>query len=512
MPSAPTASPVQSIPPVAQIAGERLDSFVFSPDGRMIYIHQAVPVLDLWVLAVSHWPEVLAAALALLAMVTGALALRIIRSPQTPGIPYCARCNYELSGDQHQSPSAANRRCPECGVSLARRPPRRGRERWRRLAPLALVLFIGAAAYATMLVSSLPRDGRAAQWLDLTSATLAAAVHKYDLQWLIERCATGDRIRIVDVERAEVIGTLATRRSHTRFPLAISPDGHSLFIAGRAEKSVQRISARSGRTLSTATFPGAPYASLPPAAPVFSFSDCGSVAYVQWFERSTVECGVSAWSLRSGHIETVVTTPGFESGPEARWRNLFGRSFIRHPSRPAFLSFGWVPRSSRRSAIDIRWHSAGESQVFREPFQRAVPGHLTLSPDGTLLYIPGHELRTISIIDMESGADLEPFVVGDLGNFLMHAWPSSDGAMLLVPGMGHSPQLLGARCGTRLAAISMPENLRARDMSFSPDGRWIAARCVSDDARMEPAADLVIWRVDSLRSKLPKSLNADPDR
>jgi hypothetical protein len=78
--------------------------------------------------------------------------------------------------------------------------------------------------------------------------------------------------------------------------------------------------------------------------------------------------------------------------------------------------------------------------------------------------------------------------------------------------MGHSPQLLGARCGTRLAAISMPENLRAREMSFSPDGRWIAARCVSDDARMEPAADLVIWRVDSLRSKLPKSLNADPDR
>ena len=68
----------------------------FTPDGRTAYCLVDGQSIDLWAAGLSHWPELLGGVLGLAIVVYLLVLARIKRRSQTPGAPYCRRCNYNV--------------------------------------------------------------------------------------------------------------------------------------------------------------------------------------------------------------------------------------------------------------------------------------------------------------------------------------------------------------------------------------------------------------------------------
>ncbi len=137
----------------------------FSPDGRVAYCLVDGSGVDLWAAGVSRWPQVLGGLLGVLLLVYALIVLRVRRRHQVKGEPHCRRCNYNLvshapdsvkKGAARRLP-AAGTLCPECGVDVSKRLPRKGRSFVRRVWVATTFFLLCAAGYLSMFVLGVPR-------------------------------------------------------------------------------------------------------------------------------------------------------------------------------------------------------------------------------------------------------------------------------------------------------------------------------------------------------------------
>src|SRR5262249_15444485 len=144
----PTLSPAHEI---AFPNSNQIYSVDFSPDGRTVYCLVDGQSIDLWALAVAHWPEYLGGLLAILVVIYLVFLGRVLGRRQVRDEPHCRRCNYNLIAHAPDSVKRRSERqlpepdtlCPECGTDLAKRHPRRGRSTRRRiLVPTSIILVL----------------------------------------------------------------------------------------------------------------------------------------------------------------------------------------------------------------------------------------------------------------------------------------------------------------------------------------------------------------------------------
>ena len=100
----PTRGPLK---PVHRLAFENAEvqSAAFSPDGQFVYVHVHAPIIDLWPLLLSWWPELLATVCGLLSIWLLIRGMRVRARPQDPSKPYCRRCNYDVSSHVQREPT-----------------------------------------------------------------------------------------------------------------------------------------------------------------------------------------------------------------------------------------------------------------------------------------------------------------------------------------------------------------------------------------------------------------------
>ncbi|MFG0328926.1 MAG: hypothetical protein ACF8PN_03405 [Phycisphaerales bacterium] len=126
--------------------------------------------LNLWPVLVHYWPELVIAALSLLAIVAIIRAAREGR--QLIGVPYCRQCGYHLQG----LPSAT--RCPECGGSVNKKT-KRVRQRFRKRRVAWIVALVATPVSLVWFRGSLPRQLDAKSWFDWPSETAFRLVAKH---------------------------------------------------------------------------------------------------------------------------------------------------------------------------------------------------------------------------------------------------------------------------------------------------------------------------------------------
>jgi hypothetical protein len=234
-----------------------VDPLAFSPDGTEVYCEAYRNTVDVGAVLLEVWREGVGAALATAGIVVAIFVLRAVRRPQTPGDPYCRRCNYNVSGQVNPDtrPSAgdsaapetphnnrcarppAGTRCPECGLDLADRPPRAGRSLARRVVPPLGVLALATAVYALALTlepSRRPTPGLSQPMPRLRSDLLSRLAESNSIPWLLKHRTDWRRIVRVDASRGVILGEFDVCGPRA-FHLRTSPDSAHLAICVTSE-------------------------------------------------------------------------------------------------------------------------------------------------------------------------------------------------------------------------------------------------------------------------------------
>lgn len=478
-------------------------SAAFAPDRNSIYVHYTTPVFDTWGFLVAHWPEILGGALAVVSLVALLIAWRIARRRRTPGAPYCRKCNYDLTPQIARDDSgrfakpSADTRCPECGVLLARARPVRGRRLAFRLMPVAAIWLVCAGAYASLWIARVPRDGRAARWFDLSSASLAELVSKRQWTALKKYVDEGDRVIEVDLAAGKIVRTVATRRSRTWTELAVTPDGSGVIIAGDEHGVLQLVSTRSGRRIAQVRLPERDCPLHHPRRAVIGFSPDGATAFVQWAGRETATCGVSAWNLHTGELVTVATTPSH------RGAYIEARDFmLRSASPPRLASIPGFGESFQTKSFIMRRHEAEPSADRPAEFKVApLPNpsqSRVITSDGSKAYLVAQYGRSLLRVDLNDGQTDGQLSAGP--------YPF-DGALCLgrddrylVAGLHRHLAVRDTVERRWLAQLAFPHGLYGPATCISPDNRWIAAVLQAGTSGAF-RHELVIWNLAEILEK-----------
>jgi hypothetical protein len=475
---------------------EGYSGLAFSPDGARLYASYPMPVIDVWSLAVSLWPELLGGVLALLTIVTLVLLLRRRSRRQSAGAPHCRRCNYDLSAHAAAERGLAfppGTKCPECGSDLARRPPRRGRS-FRRRAAIPLALWTGAAAaYAALFIAGVPRVNAASAWLDWSSAALARLAARWSSPWLSRRVTQGEQIAQYDTATGSFTRTLLTHRDRTFSDLAVSPDGAALLTWGA--KGVKAFSTLTGRRISSAALPGYPGDVGYPF--VLGFTPESAHAFVSWIDRDRGLCGVSRVNIRSGAAQTLVSTTHSPPGSTPRG-SPWGRHFVMISSDPpVFVSYPHFMESYASKRFTLRVHDA------RVP-DREI--EVSVLPDLTswVAIVRDAKLGPVARTIAEYGQSITGTVIstGDPApTFRTTMGPSgrldvSPDSATLAGGANNAVQLVSAADGKPARTLPLPPQLYAPSPKFSPDGKWLAANCQKNlGAPPNFTHEIVLWRL-----------------
>lgn len=492
-------------------------SAAFSPDSRSLYVHLNDDALSPWAVVVYYWPEVLAAILALLTLGLFLAFLRVRRRPQVPGVPYCRRCNYDLSA--HAAPdnrgrfrSVQGQRCPECGTDLARRPARRGHRPLRRLAPIMAAWVIAAGGYGALWPCGVSRHNAVGGWFYWPSERLAAWVKQFNLIPLTTLFKPVDRIIEVDPATGQTRRTVVRRRVATLFSMATSPDGQSLFLSGPGSRTVDRIDVRTGARTGRLRLPGTPFVFLGRPA-VIGFSPDGGTAYVQWTDEGTAVSGVSGWDLATGKGTPLVTTPA----PRDPRRGLWGRSFVYRPTNagPSFISYPHAMDGFSAGDDVLRLHDVASNADHEiRPMMMWHPhGAPLVSPDGSTIVMASTWHQSLTAIDVESRTtrvrlsrvpfSSMPFMVND------SLAQSPDGWRLALDGRG-GVLVLDTTTRQWLARFTRPPGAfgEARPI-FAPDGRRLAAVFVSPFGGGF-TRDLALWEIPTPDEPFSQTWVLDP--
>lgn len=482
-------------------------SVAFSPDGGTLYVHYEVGAIDVWPIVVFYWPEWVGALVALGTVAALWCVVRVSRRPQVKGAPHCRACNYDLSahagvrgaGERGGFEGAAGAKCPECGVGLDVRRPRRGRGMARRLAPAvgAWVVLVGAYAgvWAAAWASGGVREGAASRWVSLPSTALADYAEARSIGWMRRLKQPCDRVVAVDPRTGERVRVVTTRASRTFTNLCVSPDGGSLFLTD-GDRTVVRIGVESGREKGRFVAPGAVTVNVRADA-VIGFSGDGGTAYVQWVDRDGAVSGVSAWAMGTGASETLVRETAYSSESAPGRRFPYGRLFrVLDGEGKRVLSWPQFMESYGTKTFVLRVHEAGEVRAFSP---RPLPGwdaDPVVTSDGKVAFFS----KGAGVGGAILGVDLER---GEMIGVLRSAWMdtigedlalSADGRLLAAAGMTGGVFVRDVEAKRWVARLRVPEGLYAPRLAFSPDGRWLAAVCQKGQQGAF-THEVVLWEV-----------------
>lgn len=498
-PAAPAAPGLIQVCQPIEITGlgtEDVQSAAFSPDGSTLYAHVQEPAIDLGALVLGQRLWILGGLLLALTLVTLVRARRVLNRPQSAGVLYCRRCNYDLSGHAQSGSSSTGAprspACPECGTTLEGRHIVRGRTRRARLVWTAGAwvvltgLFAGAAT---------PRVARRAApaiegWTSTALARLAT-----DRGWtsLQRRIRNFDRVVIVDVKTERAVRTLFRRSCTSYTDIAISPDGRLLIMNGPGDTAAA-YSTSTGRRVRSVALPGNRQYEIT-AATVCGWSNDGSTAFIPWFDRGTAVGGVVAWNLLTGTSPVLFSTPGYKD-PDRPWG--WGRQFLRlgnaEPAR--FVSWPSFMEAFPTKTFVLRYHAPGlpdrEFSPSPKPEWQSRPA---ASPDGTTLYVPTQPFG-LSAFDTRTDERL-----GTLPTLNSINHPLAlDGAGRRLVMAGQPIQVRDVIDRRWVARLDLPPGLYAPKPAISKDGRTIAAAC--QGPRRTPATpgsfthELILWKLD----------------
>lgn len=488
-----------------------VQSVAFSPDGGTLYVHYHVLTIDAWPLLVAYWPEIFGAALGLLTLLAALVFWRIRRRPQGRGVPHCRRCNYDLSS--HVRASGQGRwarfvappgaRCPECGVDLGRRAPRRGRGVLRRSGPVLAFWLIAAAAYGSLWAFGVPRQGWVGGWFDWSSSGLAAAAQRRQIGWLTRLARPTDRVVAVDPVSGETLRTVTTRRWSTYTGLRIAPDGASLFLIDGPSRVV-RVSIRTGRRIGAFNAPGNVTVDVR-GDTVIGFSPDGRTAYVQWIDQDHAISGVSAWNLDTGEHGTLVQTAAYRRH-DARPTSVWGRQFLPRGAAdpPRFVSWPNFMEAHPTKRFILRLHEPGaaESEVEPRPMPN-VTARPVITPDGRHLFVTLGYGESILGIDLGTGRSLGQLAPGRFIYFADQLALDATGRLLAVPTSPDSVLIRDIQAKRWIANLHCPAGLFAPDPVVSTGGGWVAAVCQKNlktinavrTATPPYTHEVVLWRL-----------------
>jgi hypothetical protein len=418
----------------------------FSPDGRTAYCSVDGQSIDLWAAGLSNWPAILGGCLGLVSLVYVLIVGRVRRRHQVKGDPHCRRCNYHLIAHAPLSvapraqrvPPTPGTLCPECGVDLARRRPRKGRGNLRRLWLPTAILLACVAAYAGLFVAGVPRAASSpdAPWLGSTLVDRWA--DRWQLDGLLAHRAPVTRVMTLDTRTGAVTGCLRTARGFQGFGLLVSPDGGNLAIAETGR--VVWIDARTGRA-AAATSAGQFETGIADAVfiagfwgdaadPWVYFSDLDPRAFRSRFWR---------WRPRTGEKMVVLDEPAYTfTATNGATRGVARRYGLLH--RPDGLAMF--------SASD-----------FMEAYQEkkyAITVRGPMKADG-------------------SAGDAEREILAPDSACITPPALTSDAALLFVDDVANGVRRYDVRTGEELGVIkpASPEIPRSKNLAISADNRLL---------------------------------------
>lgn len=280
-------------------------SIAFSGDGKHLFAECTFEAVNIWSLVVFYWPEIGAGLVAVAAITSMVLLLRVRARPRRKGHHYCRRCNYEID--------PASALCPECGSAISPRSSVAGRGTLGRLIPLVVLLCCVVLPYLAMWLCRLPREGRAQEWFDWSSEGLFRWAQFHKSKWLIAKPGKHRRVVDIDVPSGRVTRTLFNPGGYWELPLTPGPDGHSLLFTDRRGRLVL-IDEESGRVLRALDRPdgksgvGSKWESG--WHRVAGFSDDGRAAYVSFFDEQRKSTLLIRWDLKTGSHREVLRIEG----------------------------------------------------------------------------------------------------------------------------------------------------------------------------------------------------------
>ncbi len=442
-------------------------SAVFSADGKSVFVDVAIQPVDAWGALVYLWPEVLGGVVLIATLLAAFLLVRVARRRRRAGVPYCRKCNYDLTG-QSQG------RCPECGVETTSVAPVIGRPFMRRVGPMLAIWLVLASGYGAMWAFRLPRSGSASRWLNWPSERLAREADARQIGWLQKWKCSGEKVVEVDLATGKVTRTIAVRTVASYMDMSLTPDGRSVVLAG--VQGLSLVDVRSGRERAQVHLPGEPMVDVH-GEQVLGYSLDGKTAYVHWVGRQDGICGVSAWNLETGAATTIVKTSAYHD-PRANG-GIYGRRFLRvgREEPPRFISVPTFMESFGSKSFVVRVHGADGSSEKSFDLGTAVDCSATpaITPDGGSMFLTGQYGHGILGFVPTTGESL-----GRLNLPMQNAWDTpalnAPGTLLAVP--SHGPiELRDTTKKAWVASLRVPSQLIAPRPGFSEDGKWLLAVC-----------------------------------
>jgi hypothetical protein len=508
---APTEVPFSFQPKLP--SGSELQSATFSSDGNICYVHVRVPAIEAWSTIVHYWREGAPALVGMVFLMCAALAVPSIRRRQRRGNPYCRKCNYDLSsiaiateGSAKKFSAPPDARCPECGALIGERPPRSGRSLIRRLVPHAAIVIVACAAYGTLLLAKVPRDGRVSLWLDWSSSRLADLANARSITWLQARIKQSDQILAFDLKKGTFARTLATKRTCSFTNIQLSPDGKLLFLgsSGEAGALVIAVSTSSGRTMHELPARGRnPVFIHVPS--IIGFSADGRTVYVACGEWKGTGCGVIAWNLDTGAESDLVKAQAYGGGPGS-----YAPSFAMWRPGPSFLSWPGFMEAYGTKTFKVHLYEPNRPTTsFDLKTMPESNATLVIAADGSKMFVAGQYGSKLLSVPLPNGAPIASLSIP--GNIWPDLSMSPDSAFLLVPFMSFykrgsqgrgSVLVREVASGRWVAELLVPAGLIAPKAVVSRDRHWVAAVCQANGPgapRMGPGVhQLLIWDMATL--------------
>jgi hypothetical protein len=459
----------------------------FGPDGASVYCCAHTYPINVWAVIVHVWPEALGIVVGIVTVVCGIIILKAVRRPRREGISYCRKCNYDLTG---QSGST----CPECGRDTANRGSVLGKTLLRRVALPAVVWFVFTAGYSVLWTCRIPRDNAASRWIEWPSKSLARWSDEHQVAWLQRLKSFGEDIVRVDLATGGT--TLVRERLHSTYMnLTVTPDGRSLILADDGGPVLMDLA--TGHEHGAVTLPGGLVDIQ--GDQVLGYSRDGSAAYVQWFDEPRCVTGVSAWTLATGKLATLVETPAYTDPTASGGRGHWSRRFVRigESDPPRFVSVPTFMEAFPTKSFEVRVHGAGSEIVNRYRVPGANPSALpVITPDGSKMFLSGQHGGAIGV-EPSSGESLGALDLhGGIGEALSL---DASGDLLCIPG-SHSVILRDTVARAWAGEYALPGGTFAPRPRISSDGKWLMATCQlpvppGQSVTNYYSHELVLWRL-----------------
>jgi hypothetical protein len=543
-----TLQPIHRLP-FTDLGHHGVHAIAMNPVAPTVYIHVHQQVVDPLAAALAYWPWVLSPVAAVILAFTAWRTLRILPRRQRPGVPYCRRCNYDLSGataergiapretlapapvghpshEEHRGaePSPQPSRllkaagqseaeaqaptpsCPECGHPVTPRSTLRGRSTRRRLVPLLIpvaltlgVVALGVALAAGWRPARVPRPSPSAQsLLDRLGITVPARF-----------LANGSSIVEVDLATGTVLRSVVAAGPQFFFEFGVDPTGQSMIVGGENYSAIRRISTRSGRTLAEID-PGPPQMVQGRTAyaerPLCGFAPDGHGVYLQ-LPSTPDSTRVVRWSFDDGSITPIADLRTYAATPRGDWSRLADLIPVA-PGTGVGTPARILSRPHFMEAYPTRTYKIGVHSGAGPPTLSADLGagidptsQVAFSSDGSRFYLAGGMSSQLVAVDT---ADLSSLGTVPFPRTITGENVAIDPLGRLVAAGGFGGLAVRDTAARAWAArLALPTDLYGAGPAFSGDGRYVAASAQWGGGSALVHHELLIWDLADLRARLP---------